>query len=328
MTPENLRGIWDGLSTPTDAESLEAIESQVADVWLALDHSGRRHLLLLVPPGTQLATGDTHGLSVSVSRHRISGRGDAHYVDLSCTVDAVADRFEVVAADILRALSGAGPGERVHQLASVLSQWRWFWDVDPDGLSEGDALGLFGELWFLIQWAGAGPDAVRAWQGSEGSRHDFQWPQRSVEVKTTSKAGPSTHRISPLHQLEDPESGDLYLFSVRVSRDRLARNSLAGLVEAIGQRLASDPVTLELFHAKVAARGFSPTPSGRAHHGYRILGEELYAVAQDFPRLTQAGLGSLPDAVVDVSYVLDMTACSPWLVARSPAEWRPSDAVR
>jgi len=59
---------------------------------------------------------------------------------------------------------------------------------------------------------------VRAWLGPTGTRHDFQWPRLAVESKATSSLRGHIHRISGVEQLEAPEAGALYLFSLGVKR--------------------------------------------------------------------------------------------------------------
>ena len=94
-------------------------------------------------------------------------------------------------------------------------------------------VGLFGELWFLVQWAGPSAGSVQAWEASDGARHDFQWPQYSVEVKATSRSGPIVHSIQISNSWRTLRTGDLYLYSLRVARDALAANTVTSLVRSL-----------------------------------------------------------------------------------------------
>jgi hypothetical protein len=212
----------------------------------------------------------------------------------------------------------------VSAVVAALDRWQWFWGVEADRLSEQDALGLFAELWFLHRWEGGGGAAVDAWTASAGSRHDFQWTARSVEVKATGRRadGAVVHRIQHLDQLADPEQGTLFLFSVRVVRDELARNTLPDLVDRVTDGLRGDGPAKELFARKLGERGYSPAFRRLHETPYRILGEHMYSVRPGFPRLTLDSFASgLPEGIGDVSYVLDMAACGEWLVATRPEEW-------
>ena len=227
MTPEEFLEAWATLPTPVANYQLEAHElAPGSGVWVARDNADHQHLLVLVDGLSELGLEDTHGLSVSIRRHRVAGRDDAPYVDLSCLDSGALQTFATVAADIATAVVREPVDRRTSALAAAVREWRWFWGVDPSGLSATDAVGLFGELWFLNRWASPSAASVHAWEGSNGSRHDFQWPTISVEVKTTSRAGAIMHTIQHLDQLSDPETGQLFLYSLRITRDALAANTV------------------------------------------------------------------------------------------------------
>ena len=63
-----------------------------------------RDRLVLVDGLSELGLEDTHGLSVSIRRHRVAGRDDAPYVDLSCLDSGALQTFATVAADIATAV--------------------------------------------------------------------------------------------------------------------------------------------------------------------------------------------------------------------------------
>jgi hypothetical protein len=328
VTPEDLLDAWASLPTPAVTGQLESFETaEHSGVWAAVDYIGSRHLLVRVPDESRAPTLSTKGLSVTVARHRIAEHDDADYVDLVCVDEATADTFATVGADIAREVEGIAAEARVNAVAQTLARWRWFWGITPDRLSERDALGLFAELWFLDQWVGVSADSVEAWTGSDSARHDFQWPQQSVEVKATARRadGAVVHNIEHLDQLADPESGTLYLFSLRVVRDRLAANTLPGLVDRCSEQLRGEAASRESFLRKVSLRGYSPTHRRLHSSPYRILEERLYEVGNAFPRLTVGSFTQgLPAGIGDVSYQLDMAACQPFLRASGPDQWPPT----
>ena len=259
MTPEEFQSRWQELPSSASTTELEACQVvNGSGVWIARDHADRQHLLVRVPDGTAIEVSGTHGLNVSIGRNRIAARYEATYIDLVCLEPAAATTFAAVAADIADEAVTADPDDRCGQVVAVLGEWRWFWSVDPTGLSASDALGLFGELWFLLRWAGVLGRPISAWDASNGARHDFQWSERSVEVKVTSRAGAVVHAIQHLEQLADPESGDLYIYSLRVGRDALGVNSLNGLVDAVTRALSADPVTRAELLDKLSRRATHP----------------------------------------------------------------------
>jgi hypothetical protein len=279
--------------------------------------------LLQVPEGSDAPPTKTRGLRVTVAHHQVQDTEPTEYLDLACLSDDAIATFTYVAADIGAEAELAPQAHRVAVVAAALSRWQWFWGVEAGSLSEQEALGLFAELWFLHRWAGDAAGAVDAWTASAGSRHDFQWPERSVEVKATSRraAGAVLHRIEHLDQLSDPEQGQLFLFSLRVVRDQLARNTLPSLVDRVSHDLRGNPGAGDEFARKLGQRGYSPAHRHRYEMPYRVLGEYLYSVGPGFPRLTAASFaGGPPAGITDVSYILDMAACDPWLRAKSPKE--------
>lgn len=325
MTPNQFLEIWESLATPTTNQELEALEIWPnSGVWVARDNAEHHHLLVQVDGKTDLGLGETHGLGVEIRRHRIAGRDDAPYVDLVCIDPGATQTFATVAVDIARNVVQEPIESRTSAVSAALREWRWFWGVDPRRMSANDAVGLFGELWFLNRWAERSAASVRAWEGSNGARHDFQWPTSSVEVKTTARAGSATHTIEHLEQLEDPVTGKLYLYSLRIARDALAANSVHSLAEATLEALRTDPVTRSDLMSKLARRGYTPVGSEASEVTFRVVDEGLYLVVDGFPRLTpQTFPDGLPSGIATVSYQLDMSACTEWRTDASPGRWAP-----
>lgn len=325
MNPQSLLKAWSRLATPVAAEQLEASETSAGSmVWYACDRAGDYHLLVRVPEGTVEPESTTKGLTVKVSRHRIPGWGDTDCIDLVCAEESTLNVFAAVASELIADLNGCVFEQRAAVVTATLARWRWFWDVETNGLSEEEALGLFGELWFLDQWMGVTPQNIAAWGGGDSTRHDFQWPNQSVEVKATARRGDGAtiHTVQHLDQLADPESGMLYLFSLRTVRDRLASNTLASLVSRCSDQLRDAADIRDSFLRMVSRRGFSPVDISAKTIGYRTIDEQIYEVTGEFPRLSAASFaGGIPSGVVDITYKIDLSACEPWRRDRDALQW-------
>ena len=224
--------------------------------------------------------------------------------------------------DLLDGLAKAQ--DRGKAVTGCLERWRSFWLVNQAGLSREAALGLFGELWFLARWLKPiTTSRLDGWLGPRGSRHDFQWIEASFEVKTaaTSLSSAPVHFISNIDQLSEPESGNLYFFSLHVTDDALAANTLPSLVQLITSMLVEDEFCLNEFFKKLADAGYSPAHAEYYQRTLRIVSEGLYAVRPDFPRVTRASFRiEVPNAIQDISYSLAMGACGPWRIATSPSD--------
>jgi hypothetical protein len=324
MTPEEFEARWAALPQPISDTKFEASEVLAnSGVWVARDFAERPHLLVRVPDDAALNAIGTRGLSAKIGIHRIEGH-EANYIDLASLDSAVDDTFASVAAEVASVLTDTVADQRAGAVENLLSEWRWFWGVDASSMTSTDAIGLFGELWFLLRWAGVSAESIEAWGASNGARHDFQWTDRSVEVKVTSRAGPVVHTVQHLDQLANPETGELFLYSLKIVRDSLAANSLHSLVEAALSHLTHAPAVRADLLAKLGPRGYTRVGRGESAVQYRVLDEALYRVADGFPRLTEDTFpDGLPEAIVKVSYQLDMNTCADWCVARTPEGWPP-----
>lgn len=287
--------------------------------YLAVDSAGVRHLLVPTSPNASVGPRrPARGLDVQVRDLAVADAPVQSWIDLQCTDTGGHGAFTALTADVLTALA-AGTDDSADTVRRALSRWRWFWTADSSRLIEGGALGLLGELWFLTRWLGPPVSAglLQRWYGPTRTRHDFVAPAVSVEVKTTASRPPggAVHRIASLEQLEDAETGQLYLFSLQLAHDQLATISLTGLVDELMTQIAHDPEAMDLAAERLAATGWTPEHADDHRRPYRILAEELYEVGSGFPRLTRTTFrGGLPEGVSDVSYSLALAACRRWRV--------------
>lgn len=323
-----LEAVWTSLNAPGSRSAITG--RRVPDLppecsaYLALDGTGRRHLLVRVPDGTEPVTQqETRGLEIVTDRYQVGGNPEALYIDLACADSAQNGTFSAVSEDLLLALARTQRPAR-EAVVGALSRWRAFWRAKTSGLSHEQALGLFGELWFLRRWlAPLNVQKISRWMATPRARHDFQWPEASVEVKTAATNAPEgpVHLISGLDQLADAESGQLYLFSLQVVDDALASNSLTGMVQALTEELRSQQDALRMLNDKLAAYGYNPADADNYERRLRVLAERLFAVGEGFPRLTRGSFSpQLPTGIGGIVYELAVIACNPWLVAASPGD--------
>jgi len=327
MTDIELEKVWSELPSPSPAE-LSGIRVPGlplhAPVYVVVDASRRRQFLVAIAEGVEPPKkSSTRGLDISAEDLAIGGSPVRRYIRLLCHDPAHYPTFTALCSSIVTAIL-ADPNEPKAAVVRCLERWRSFWTVDQTALTREQALGLFGELWFLYRWMGPlSLVNLTRWQGPLGSRHDFQWPAASVEIKAAaSNSGTSpVHFVGSLDQLENPEEGQLFLFSLHVADDNLAANSLPVLVERISSDTASNLEFGSLFSERLAKAGYNPAESGRYSRPFRILSEELYLVDHAFPRLTRATFQpSLPSGIGDVSYHLSMNACAQWRIASAPTD--------
>lgn len=296
------------------------------DAYVAVEWDGRRHFLVGIPLGMPDLTDEaTRGLRVTTRDWIVGDRPSARYIDLACIDVSLFNTFDAVVREIGASVAKQ-PADPRAAVVDALRRWRRFWAVESEGLGRDAELGLFGELFFLSRWMPPlTPAKFGAWFGADASRHDFQSPLVSVEVKSTAwSSGPPVHHIQSLDQLADPEEGELHLFSLHVSDDPLASNSLPSVAQhLLAEAELLGPSVLTEFQDRLALVGYSPAHASAYQRTFRILGERLYRVNGEFPRLTRSGFpGGLPSAIPQVSYLLSLDALDAWSVAVRPDDSR------
>lgn len=323
----DLEAIWADLGAPVAKGDLvgqqvpSPAEGGSAGAMLAVDGETRRHLLIPAPADAEdLSQPSIRGIGISIDDLRVDDLPVRRYFDVVCRDMTMHENFSAIALEIIEALHGGG--EIAQTLDSIFNRWRWFWKVAPDSMSAETAIGLFGELWFLEYWLEpVDASVLMAWTGPDGDRHDFKWPQASVEIKATrvKSDGAAKHRISRLDQLEDPEQGAFYLFSLKVTVDEIGGHSLNQSVTRLRKHLADAPDLLAIFDERIGLLGYNPAHARHYDVPLRVVGEELYKVEGSFPRLTvDSFAGGLPAGVDDVRYTLNLASCQDWLVAKKP----------
>jgi hypothetical protein len=241
---------------------------------------------------------------------------------LECNDVTGYDAFDYIGSHIAQLLAEGTLGE-IEVVAKVLARWRRFWGQTPrDLLSRESIIGLFGEVWFFTEWLLPlnGAENILAWRGPYGATHDFQRTEYSVEVKTTTSARGHIHTIQSLEQLEPPEVGLLYLFSLRLREDASGSHSLPSLVSMCMDRLASSPAELSLFESALAEVGYLPSQASEYERiRFRIEEECLFRVDENFPRITKGTFhGGVPLGIERIQYSVNLNAFSHLCVARSP----------
>lgn len=316
------------MSRPT-GESLTArlaVPERTDRLFCAIDAELQRHLLVQLQVGEQaLHDTQSRGLSVETKELSIHGRESARYLDLACNDAAGHDALDLIGSELAEALSSPGhsPAESVHR---VLAKWRRFWGQLPRHLlSREEQLGLFAELWFLSVWlakkVGLG-EAVHRWRGPFGARHDFEWPERSVEVKaTTSTRGP-IHRINGVDQLALPDSGDLLFFSLRLREEAGANHTLPDLVLLCRQHIDMDDEALAQLEAGLAQVGYSPVhEDDYAKLRLRVVEEGLFMVKGRFPRVTAATFSAgVPAGIESLEYDINLSGFTDLRIAKTVDE--------
>jgi hypothetical protein len=294
----------------------------------AIDSDGGRHYLISISDET-VAVSDvrSRGISVNTEELRIRGsqgkEGTSRYIDITCLDTSLYDGFDLVGYQIAETISlgGITEGEAV---LGVLSRWRYFWSTASGSiLSKNAIIGLFSELRFISRWLLPYMDVravISSWRGPLGGRHDFEWIDRSVEVKGTTSVHGRRHWVHGLEQLLPPENGKLFLFSLQIREEIGAAETLPGVIEECRNLLRGSLEAMNLFEDLLAEAGYYPFHAaeyGRIH--FRVVDEALYRVEEAFPRITEDVLHGLSiSGVTEIDYEISLDGFNEYIVTKRP----------
>ncbi|MBI5101563.1 MAG: PD-(D/E)XK motif protein [Nitrospirae bacterium] len=293
----------------------------------ALDAGGQRHLLVYLRPEEKgLHDSHSRGLSVNTRELEVPAHDIGRYMDIVCQDATGHEAFDLVGGELAQRLQ-TGRESATDCVTHVLAKWRRFWGQLPRAiLSREKQLGLIGELWFLSLWLipRVGPsEAIVRWRGPFNGRHDFEWVGRSIEVKTTTSTRGKIHRIHGIEQLAPPERGELLFYSLRLREEAGASNTLPSLVAICRKQLEGLEEAQSRLESGLAQYGYSSAHDEEYEkQKFRVVEEGLFAVRDEFPRLTPAMItGGVPGGVEYVEYEIDLSGFEHLRVAQ-----RSSDA--
>jgi len=292
----------------------------------AIDAEGRRHLLVALDTSEEeFKDTQSRGVSIATRDLVVHGQPPVRYLDIECIDAGGHSAFDIIGRELVEELSEAqrSPAEIAKRL---LAKWRRFWGELPKTiLSREQLLGLFAELWFLLFWllprVGVA-QSVQRWRGPFGSRHDFEWRGKSIEVKATSSTRGRIHLINGIEQLLPPEDGDLFFFSLRLREEAGAANTLPRLIDMCRDLFQSEPDSMSAFEVGLARAGYSPAHDEEYDKVFlRVTEEVVFAVRDDFPSITESKFANgIPAGVEAVNYEINLNAFDHLRVAKSPEE--------
>lgn len=302
-----------------------ALPRRRKDLLIAVDAVRRRHILLEIPLGEpyELSERASRGISVQTLQMKTDTGEFCNFIDIICLEANCHAVLDIILGEIADALDAGASILRVSLVQNILSKWRRFWSpISQEALARERQIGLFGELWFLMRWLEPSIGlraAIEMWRGPFGARNDFESNLVGVEVKTSSRVD-KTHIIHGLEQLLEPADGVLFLMSICVRDEASAADSLPSLIRDIRQKLCDDHDTLSRFDNSLYSVGYDDSLESEYEKlKLRVRSEELYRVANEFPRLVPESLKStLPPGIGQVSYELRLDGALPWRVACRP----------
>ncbi len=281
------------------------ISSAEGDVLCAVDAGGRPTVLVPVETSNGGPL-DWHSKSLSLQTLELAVDGAQRpFMILRCIDPKLHHQFGLLADDVLNAIE-LDPEKAPNALSATLDRWKNLFEADRGALLGPEQLaGLLAELSVLHELVRChGPQAIYAWQGPHGNRHDFVFADCSIEVKATTNHNNMVVTIHGGRQLAAPDRGDLYLRALQLERSPNG-TSVPGKVEEL---IASGVSRLELLTVLSGAHYSDADSSAYEGVKFATLSAGSYLIDASFPRITAETL--IPSGTIErlgsISYSVDL----------------------
>lgn len=270
--------------------------------FIAVDGAARLHLLIAVADDQQNLPPDLHGV---VARY---ADADEPFIDISAlaTLEAiVTPMFNQIVLSVVQ--DGRDP---VHIVTEQMELLRKAFTRVGAEISESKQIGLFGELWTLlnIMIPAIGPRAAAQWSGPLSEKHDFVGNGAHIEVKTTTRSE-DKHDISRIDQLRAPTGKRLLLISIQLERTIAGEETIGTMRDHVLAALNNDGPALDVFERKMAAMGWHDdlVQTGSLLK-FNVRSALPFDVAGFFPRLPDDY--APPRGVIAIQYTINIAACA------------------
>jgi hypothetical protein len=249
----------------------------------------------------------TRGLEISQHKISISGQNQSGLLLQASNFDELDPYFSLVdfLFEKLSFESHVEASWRV--ILDVIQEWMEFWSTKGKPPMREVILGLIGELATITSLLAEDLElSFEVWQGPQGGNHDFQFGQRAIEVKVCgSRSGGLVHKISSQRQLEVPESGELFVHSLRVQLGPNFTKSVTDLIEdAERSFMFNSPEGAKYFRDSMGLI-LKTSDIPRELSTFAVLESHLFKVDETFPRILSSDLRK---GVIDVKYSVDLTS--------------------
>jgi len=285
------------------------------DVYLAIERPSNARLLMLRLKHKSIGKSAVFPNSncFEVRRVAMPGDDDTHVtLQLVLINSRYSDIFTTLVQDIVDAIAPiADEQNAVGAFFTRLRRWQAFLEKhNPEGLSQAEQQGLYGELWFLrqvvIPQIGS-PQGVKCWTGAKGTQQDFQFQHCAVEVKTTTAKQHQKLAISSERQLDDTGTGTLILLHLSLDARQERGESLPDIVVSLRSLLENDPIAKEQLEILLFEVGYLDIHTPYYEQiGYTLRELNYFKVEGDFPRIIEA---DIRNGVGDVRYTISVAEC-------------------
>ncbi len=311
-----MRNPWEPIIAPTRDVSASRIDSEhPLDLFWAKDHKGRYLLVYEYPSNSNVIIKNPPSLE---GIETIANRSSEEISRLILILKEK-DNWELfysLCQDLLRATETSKTPETASGvILTRLRRWQKFLkNKRLDILPEEKIKGLIGELLFirnqLIPKYGS-TDAIKFWQGPEGSPQDFNINQIAVEVKCQMGGSIPSIKISSADQLYS-QLPDLFLYVVTMGKSDLENSESVNLNQLVGQldtllNRESSP-SINRFEDLLIEAGYIYNEKYNDFN-YVISASQVFKVLDNFPRIIPS---DIKPGITKINYSICLADCAPF----------------
>lgn len=315
MTAADLEARWRSITR----KGIHAYRSLLLDsesspeIFIGLDVSGTRHLILAIPAGI---TSDAEIITLQHLLFQV--QPDDRRIVIGLRTIRFADLFnDLILSLCSRIKAVQEPVQYINAFTEAFHRWaEFFEDAGGTQLSKEEVQGLFGELLvlrhLLEQKELNADDLLQSWLGPYGRAQDFILPAYNLEVKTRD-AERSTVRISSEYQLQ-PEAGKGLQMAVATVQEHSEGLTLEKLSREVRVILVSAGGDVAVFQKSLLRAGVAGSDCSSYNH-YRWSPKTIAFYDcndwENFPRITAT---QLQEGVSAVKYQLSLAHLQPFLL--------------
>ena len=320
------------LLPPADASQISIIETQfrLNDFPILLGRRFNGNFIGLFPASSeenvaspvQLSNGfEVRGFSPIDE----SSAANTNYVEFGNISNVDVILFGAVLDEVIRVVQDGS--SIVAEIKQVVDRWRSLLSLDtPNALSVNKIIGLMGELDFLRHLLESKLiRSTTSWVGPNGSRHDFEFTDLSIEVKTTIRKKSNEISVHGFDQM-NPFPGK----TVRVLKTRMEPNpqgvSLNEQITKIENLLDGNRTD---FMEKIFRTGYRREDSDLyANIKFTFIDYQDIPVDARFPLISRNTLQGIDSdrRIQDIEYVVDVTGLASQTANKlSEMDWQFSE---
>lgn len=314
----NYKRIWDELELDELDSSMytarQIYPESMITMYLAVDKEKNKRSLLIAVDGIcvqQEKFPFWKGMYVDVKRFTIGKNVEKEFLILGNNVRETNDIYEAVIFNIVEVLKECIDVHGFQEiLVKILKKWQYFFESNGyEGLSEAAQKGLYGELWMLRNLIECmEPEkALSGWTGCRRASHDFQYPNGSLEVKTTSTKQHQKVHIHNEIQLDDDGLPALYLCILAVNEMENAGETLLDIIQQLRSSFTDNYSCVQKFEQCIYDAGYLDIHANMYANRYVKRYCKIFKVQEGFPRLIER---DLPNGIGDLNYSVALAACS------------------